>query len=447
MAVIASLHGDSSGDGFLIAPVGAHVFGAALSLRTDAGTASVTLRAAPDPGALSFSQTSVTVTTAPTSVTVHANGKSMSRGDTTIEVVRADTVVASLVVTCIANPVIHIRGRFQARFATAIAIYNSSPMYTADSEDVGPGWTWALEGEPGFVPPTGNVPERIDLPVGRVIRFNDPVALRTHAAPVVTTVDKISGETKTGIQVFTSGDPVIGERANLGPNTYFAGNREIDPADPTPEDFYDDANEPMGLFELHIGDRFSGASKIGPFTHKASFANEHTRTPDSRPIATGLEDATAERLEFGLPDLATFSETRIDLLVADYEALPPGDSPQRRNIARRIGHLLFSVRPAKRAAVTAAHPNAFVPRVPTLPLGWTKKEVFNGKVDADLRFEADGSSVIEYFSLFTSFAFQSHMFSFHSDELCAHHISSVRAEPTAGPSSLAFPELATVQPR
>lgn len=447
MAVVVSLQGSSSGEGFLIAPLGAHTFGAVLSLHTDVGTAAVTLRASPDAGAVSFSQTAVSVTTAPTSVIVRATAKSASRADTTIEVLEGASVVWSMPVTCIANPVLHFRGRFQARFATQPAFYNANPMYTATSESVGPGWTWGLEGEPTFVPSVNNVPETIEIPVGREIRFNNPVALRTHAAPVVTAVDKVSGQTRAGTEAFTNGDPVIGESVDLGPHTYFAGNREADPADPTPEEFYTDANEPMGLFALHVGDRFSGASAVGPFTHKATFQDEHTRTPDSRPIATGLEDASVERAEFGLPSLAIFSETRLDLLLADFVGLPNGNSADRRNLARRIGHLLSVVRPAKRAAVMTAHPNQFTPRTGTLPVGWTLKEVFNGKVDADLRFNPGNSNVIEYFSLFTSFAFQSHMFSFHSDELCAHHISSLRAELTAGPSSLTLPSLATIQPR
>jgi hypothetical protein len=447
VAVIVSLQGSTAGEGFLIAPLGARVFDAVLSLHSDSGPASVTLRASAEAGGLVFSETSVAVTTVPTLVRVHATAKSLTRGDTTIEVVEGTTVVWSMAVTCIANPVLHFRGRFQARFATQPAFYNSNPMYTDTSEDVGPGWTWALEGEPGFVPPTGNVPERLETPVGREIRFNDPISLRTHAAPVVTTVDKVSGETSAGIQVFTSGDPVIGERVDLGPSTYFAGNRDINPADATPEEFYADANEPLGLFELHVGDRFSGASAVGPFTHKATFQNEHTRRPDSRPIAAGIQNATAERSEFGLPNLVTFSEARIDLLVADYEALPPGDSAERRNLARRIGHLLSSVGAAKQAAVLAAHPDEFVIRVGTLRPGWTGKEVFIGKVDADLRFQPAGSAVIDYFGFFTSFALESHMFAFHSDELCAHHIGSVRAEMTAGPSSLDFPSLTTLQVR
>jgi hypothetical protein len=427
--------------------VGARTFPSALSLQTDTGTADVTLRASPDAAGLVFSQTSCALTTAPTQVGVHATTKSLSRDDTAIEVLVDGAVVGRIGVTCIANPVVHFRGRFQARFATQIAFYNDNPTYTATSENVGPGWTWILEGEPSFVPATGNVPERIEMPVGREIRFNDPIGLRSNAAPVVTVVDRITGETSTGSQEFTSGDSVIGERVDLGPHTYFAGNRETNPADPTPEEFYADANEPMGLFELHVGSRFSGASAVGPFTHKAAFQNEHTRTPDSRPIATGMQPAAAELAEFGLPNLRTFSEARIDALLTDYVALPPGDSIERRNLARRIGHLLRVVSPAKKDAVMADHPSEFVPRVGTLPFGWTSKEVFNGKVDTDLQFQPGGSSVIAYFALFTSFSFQSHMFGFHSDELCAHHISSVRADPTAGPSSLATPELATMRPR
>jgi hypothetical protein len=167
MAVNAALQGNRSGEGFLVAPVGARTFPAALSLQTDAGMADVTLRASPDAAGLVFTQTSCTVTTAPTQVEVHATAKSLTRGDTAIEVMEGGTVVGRISVTCIANPVIHFRGRFQARFATQTAFYNANPTYTATSENVGPGWTWILEGEPSFVPATGNVPERIEMPVGR----------------------------------------------------------------------------------------------------------------------------------------------------------------------------------------------------------------------------------------------------------------------------------------
>jgi hypothetical protein len=454
MAVIVSLQGSTVGDGFLIAPLGARVFDASLSLQTDSGPASVTLRAAPDTGGLVFSQTSVPVATAPTMVTVHATATSTSRGDTTIQVLEGTTVVWSMAVTCVTDPILHFRGRFEARFATQDGFYNDNPLYTATSEDAGfgPGWTWGLEGEPDFIPPTNNIPVRIETPVGRQIRFNDPIALRSHANPVVTTVDRITGQTMTGTETFTSGDAVIGERVNLGPNTYFGGNRDSRDGEPLPEETHTAGREPLALFELHVGDRFSGASAVGPFTHMSGFPNEHTRKPDSRPVSISLLPAVDERREFNLPNLQRFSGARIDALLDDYKQLPPEDSRERRNLARRIGHLLSVIDAEKAEAIMAAHPGEFVGpdgqlRTGTLGLGWTHKQILDGKVDADLRFQPGSSSVIEYFSLFTSFAFHSRMFSFHSDELCAHHISSLRAELTAGPNSLTMPSIATRQPR
>ena len=111
----------------------------------------------------------------------------------------------------------------------------------------------------------------------------------------------------------------------------------------------------MALFEISIGTAFSppaiyfkGGSQVGPFTHKATGVDQPTRTPDSRPFATfyhlpdptlpaGVGDFTA----FGIPsDLQTFANNRLNALLADYPLLPPGPSPQRRNLVRRIGHLL-----------------------------------------------------------------------------------------------------------
>jgi hypothetical protein len=55
MAVIAALQGNGVGECFLVAPVGARSFPAALSLQTDTGTADVTPRASPDAAGLVFS--------------------------------------------------------------------------------------------------------------------------------------------------------------------------------------------------------------------------------------------------------------------------------------------------------------------------------------------------------------------------------------------------------
>ena len=433
MAVQMSLGGNPAGDGFLLAPL-ASTYDAELALWTTAGTAAVTLQASPNAAGLVFSQTSVSLSTTPTIVLVHATAQSGARGDTTIQVLDGAAVVATFAVTSIKHPVVNFKGRFEARFATQPAFYNQNAQYTDVNEAVGPGWTWSLEGEPAFVPAVGNVPENLETAgVGRVIRLNNPMSLRSHAAPVVSTVVSISGETSTGTETFLAGDPLIGQSVDFGPNTYFAGNRNYNsPPEPMPEEYYADAYEPMGLFELHFGAMFSGASQVGPFTAKATMINQKTRSPDMRPIATGLVGAGAEMAEFGLPSLTAWSETRIDLLITDYNALPAGPSPQRRNLARRIGHLLSTVSVAKRNTVQAANPGAFTQRVGTISAGWTNKEIFIGLVDTSLTFQGAASSVIAYFSEFQAFRIEWHPFSFHSDELCAHHKGKVQAHVVSG---------------
>lgn len=442
MAVNVLLGGSSSGDGFLIAP-GSAAYDAELSLATDAGTLAVTLQASPNTAGLVFSQTSLTISTAPTIVTVHSTLQSVSRGDTTIQVLDGATVVASVAVTSIKHPVVNWKGRFEARFATDGQFYNRNPKYT-DTVDavVPPGWTWGLEGEPDFVPAVGNVPENLEAPVGRVVRYNNPVAPRAHAQAVGTTVTSITGQTTSGTETFTAGDPLIGEPVDLGPNTYLAGNNPISPADPRPEESWDAALEPMALFELHLGTRFGGASAVGPFTHKATTTNELTRSPDARPIAAGLVSAAADLTALGLPGLAAFSDTRIDLLVADHTSLPAG--PEKRNAARRIGHLLSSVSAAKRTAVQTANPGLFSVRQGTLTQGWSNKEIYTGYVNSNLAFNPSGSSVISYFSGFGLFKFESHMFAFHSDELCGHHRGTLQAHVNNGGAYVGDPHTRTV---
>jgi hypothetical protein len=114
---------------------------------------------------------------------VHSLLQSGSRGDTTIQVLEAAVVVASFTVTSITEPVMNFSGRFEARFATDLALTNTNPIYTAALDNVVPlngsaGWTWGLEGEPDFAPGSP-VPTNLELTgMGRVIRLNNPVALR-----------------------------------------------------------------------------------------------------------------------------------------------------------------------------------------------------------------------------------------------------------------------------
>ena len=158
MAVLMSLAGNSSGDGFLIAPRGT-TYDAELALSTDAGLLSVTLQASPNAAGLVFSQPAINLSTTPMIVTVHSTLQSASRGDTTIQVLDGVIVVASFTVTSIKRPVVNFRGRFEARFGTDGGFYNRNPIYSATVDAVvPPGWTWGLEGEPDFVPAVGNAP-------------------------------------------------------------------------------------------------------------------------------------------------------------------------------------------------------------------------------------------------------------------------------------------------
>jgi len=459
MAVLVSLGGKTGGDGFLIAPLDSN-YDAELSLATTAGTLAVTLDALPNVANLVFSQTSLTLSTTPTIVNVHSLLPSASRGDTTIRVLdSALTVVESYTVTSIKHIVVNFKGRFEARFATDGAFYNANPIYTSSSTTVvPPGWTWGLEGEPDFVPPAGSVPENLETTgVGRVIRLNNPVALRPHADPVVSTVVSITGETTTGTETFTAGDPLIGQPVNFGPDTYFAGNNPANSLDPPPEEFRAPQKELMALFEINLGASFSppaiyfrGASQVSGFVAKATTINQQTRATDSRPIAPGAVSAAAEVAEFALPTLQVFSETRIDDLVADYIALPSGASPQRRNLVRRIGHLLPSVSAAKRTAVQAqaVAPDVFTQRQGTLQPVWTMKQVFDGKVDANLHAWPGGSpgasSVVDYLRQFYSFDLQWSPFGFHSDELCGYHKGKLTGDVTRTGNHIGDPHTRTV---
>jgi len=476
MAVLISLGGNAAGDGFLIAPLGS-TYDAEISLSTDGGTTNVTLQAAaPNPAGLVFSMTGpISIAMNPTIVKVHSTAQSTSRGDTTIQVLDGGmAVVASFKVTSIKHPVINFRGRFEVRFATDESAPFLNPTYppppgTDTAVDTSAGWTWALEGEPDFVTPAGILPENLETPgMGRVVRYNNPLSLRSLGAPasltgfvpaVASSVNSITGQTSSGTETFTAGDPLIHQPVDLGPDTYLAGNEPpINwPNPPQPEEMWEDGYEPMALFELHLGNLFSGASKVGPFVSKTTmipdgnaippFYGVHTRTPDSRPIAYGLVGASAELAQLALPDLKTFSETRIDQLVIDYNALPAGPSPQRRNLARRIGHLigyLSGVDPAKVTAVQNANPGAFYARTGTISAGWSNKEVYTGYVDTNLAFNPAGSMVIAYLSEFSLFKFQSSMFAFHSDELCGYHMGSLEAHVNSGGTYTGDPHTHTV---
>jgi hypothetical protein len=398
-------------------------------------------------------------------------------------VLEGTTVVASFKVTSIKHPVVNFNGRFQARFATDSDLPYINPIYTdtashSATDDVVPlsqGYTFGLEGEPNFVPVTGTVPTKLDMTgVGRVVRLNNPVALRSQAPLVASAVESISGETTTGTETFTAGDPLIGLPVNFGPDTYMAGNTDdvfTLPENPAPEEYWHGGSEPLALFEIYIGAAFSppaiyftGASQIGPFTHKATAYNQRTRTPDSRPTATfyslpdpSLPPGVGDFAAIGQPsDLNTFATNRISALLVEYAGLPSGPSLQRRNLVRRISHLLGSLDPFNPTTPTeimnvqaeAVAPDVFSVRTGQGNDDYAALEQYTGKVDTALHAWPGGSpgasSVVAYLTQFFSFDFEWDPFAFSADELCGYHTGTLSGDLSMTGNHIGDPHVHTV---
>jgi hypothetical protein len=246
MSIVITVNGNDGGESFLIAPDQNRTFPASLSLRTDDGsTVSATLNVLPGGANVILASTALQIGPTETTVQIHATSPSNSRGDTILQVLVDGVIQTSYPLTAITNVKAWFQGRFQACFATGRDPYNEARGQN--------GWTWALEGEPDFVP-ANSVADSIDKFVGRLIRFHNPIALRPHVPPIGVQVASISGNWATGAEVeFTVGDPLLGQPVNLGPKSYFAGNRPVRAGDPAPAENYPDAREPISNFEFHIG--------------------------------------------------------------------------------------------------------------------------------------------------------------------------------------------------
>jgi hypothetical protein len=429
--IVIQVNGSSAGDGFLIAPDGARTFAMPLTLSTSDGTTvNATIDATPNKAGVTLPAGPLSIGPAVTTIPIQAATQSASRGDTVINV-RVGGVTASFKLTAIDNAEVWFRGRFEARFATDGDYYNN-PRGTdggtpGSDPGLGPGWTWALEGEPDFVP-ADSVPTTLDKPVGRVVRFNNPVALRPFVAPVSTAVIEIHGATTTGTEVFTSGDPMIGTPVNLGPNTYLASNEPQNPADPAPAESSPAGFEAMALFECHIDGYFSGTSASATDRPIASGFNSPLDAAE-KAIPQFIDPTTGAPTTF--LDQATFEQRRLQQLQAAFNALSPTNqtgTPAGRNLNTRITQLQGST---------------------TLPAGWDGFEEYRGVVNADVTFQPIQSSVLDYLKGHSTFTFDAKLFAFHNDELCGYVHGSLTANSTsaAAPSSLAATPSALTHPR
>lgn len=385
MAIGVKINGMKATEGVLIAPAGKTTFPVTIALDGATKGTTATLRVHSATAQVDLSSTSISGSQ---TATLTAKSQSRQKNDITLTVEVGGNVAATIPFTALSNPRLRFMGRYQVRFATDNDFYNE-PRGTDQ------GWNFALEGEPDFVPAKNNVPLKRDQPVGRAIRFHDPVMLRTHVAPIGVFVTSIEGDTATGIVDCTAGDPVIGEKVSLGPNTYYASNRPQNPADPPPFENWQVGEEPLECFEVHVGKRLSGKSK------------ELT----DRPQASGLALLTAKEIQaYGIIPLAQFSSARRQVLLTDYEALPEKDrtgTPAGRNLAVRISHLGGS----KKFKIPS--------KTPTLSAGWSGREIYNGKVNDAVKVTPGDSQMMKFFAAHEAFAFSAKFFNFHSDEQCA----------------------------
>ncbi|HEX8847259.1 MAG TPA: hypothetical protein VF791_21625 [Pyrinomonadaceae bacterium] len=389
MAIKITVNGNTGPEGFLIAPSGLQEFPGSVGLKTDDGsTVDATLSITAASGVIvQLSKTNLTIGPTQKSVKITAKTASKRAGDIKLAVKVAGRIRASCTLTSLPNPRIRFTGRFQARFATDADFFNE-PRGTAQ------GWTWALEGEPDFVPAANNVPTQPGMAVGRVVRFQNAVAPRPHVAPIGVQVVAIEADIAGKVVSFKKGDAVIGQKVNLGPNTYLAANEPINPAGPQPFESYNPGFEPMENFELHIGTSFSGKPA----------------TLTDRPLANGFFPLTAAELtKYGIVSLNTFSNQRKTALLADYHALSPAartGTAAGRNLATRISHLGGSA------------PDNIPPSQGTLTLGWSGKESYNGILNKAIQVTPGKSAVMAYFKAFQEFRFSGTLLNFHSDELC-----------------------------
>ena len=402
MAIIITVNGNHSGEGFLPAPVGSKTFSVPLALHTnDGSTEHATLGVAPGGAGVAFSSTNVTITPSSHVVHIHATSASHAKDDTVLQVKVGGAVKASFKLTAITGIQLRFQGRFQARFATDGDFYNEPRGTSA-------GWNFALEGEPDFVP-ADNVATSITKPVGRNVVFNNPsVPVRSHVAPVGVKVTSILGKAGSNSVEFHAGDPIIGKHVNLGANTYLAANEPANPADPPPAETYAPGLEPMAIFEFHIPGVMSGKPQTAP----------------DRPFATGLFALTpAELSQYAIIPQATFDANRKTALLADYNALPPASrtgTPGGRNLATRIGHL---------GGDAAA---GIAPLQGTLPFGYAGKEQYTGLVNDSLTFVSPESAVTSYFHNFAAWVFFAKLFNYHSDEQCGRVDGHLSVKPSTG---------------
>lgn len=428
MAIVIRINGNDTGTGFLLAPVADRTFPTSVSLSTDDGsTERVTLEVAPGGANVVLESNQLEIGPEARTVQIHATSESNRLNDTTLQVMVGGSAQARFALTAIADPRIHFQGRFQARFATDGDMYNH-PWGTSA------GWNFSLWDEPPFVPinPDGTptpetIPQRVtDLNVGRVVRLNDPVTLRSHVPPVGVAVTAIAGVVGRDTEQFTVGDPIIGLPVNLGPHSYFAANNRgpLTPegtTTPPPEEDHGAGVETMANFEFHLGNIFSGTSKLGPY--RGEVRSQNPRDPDDRPKSQGLFAADGSPFgrnitrdttfpELGIISLNDFDRNRLALLQQAFDALFPAEQVGRtgQNLIIRMQHLNGKL-------------------AGTLFAGYYGMEPYVGKINEGIQVARGDTLMLRYLASFNEFDYLGQFFNYHSDEQCGQVLGRISASP------------------
>jgi hypothetical protein len=439
MPLEVRLNGDADSEGFLLAPSGNVVFPVPLALRvTDGATLKVDISASPGGAGLAISPSSIEVGYEWQTVEIRALTPSLRRNDTAVHFHANGLLQESIAVTVVTQPRLFFDGGFEVRFATNDDPYNHP---RGNPDGTGTGWMWALEGEPDFVP-KDSVPDHLEKPVGRVIRFHDPAVNRSFARPVGVFVRAVVGLAGGTEETFTSGDPIIGLPVNLGPHSYFASNQPVSQADRDagrlPEEQHPDGFQPIANFECHIGKIFSGGSRVGPHA-PGTTESRQPRDPDFRPFGQGLDARTeGERTRYPFPAPKAFEAARVDAILPEYVKLKANGQTgtlEFRNLQTRLAHLVRRLDDPVREELLTAHSDTGLADLGFSPsFGWNNREVYRGLINDKLMIAGSMPGMTSYLARFDALHFLCVFFNFHTDDARGQCYGSI--DPMAAPPTL-----------
>lgn len=261
---------------------------------------------------------------------------------------------------------IEFEGNFEARLAT-------NPDPSDHLRGTCNGRTRALIGEPDF---------------DRIIRFSNPVTVRSFCSFTPVTVKRITASAPAGF-VITLPDPILAQPVNLGPKCYFRGE-ESEPGE-----------EPIPDFELSIGTNlFFGKAEIPPDGEGVDYL-----TPQ-------------EQANYNIDPLPQLN-ARIATLENALANLPPGQAagPEGANLHVRIDvlkgligdYVCFSKR-----SVIEEEPSYKVPY----------KTIINQQISL-----GSNSPLLSYFSNFTQFACELVFFGYETDCMIGIVTGSLKPAP------------------